>query len=292
MWLEIVLLAIVEGITEFLPVSSTGHLIITKSLLNMEKSPQLDAFLVIVQAGAILAVISIFWKLFLKWFFAWVQLVAPRWALAHPGEENPLRLQAAEGVALRQQSLSVAVSVIPFAIIGFFMKDFVKSLFSYYVVAWALIVGGIFIILAEWFMRNAKIERGVEEYKLRDSLIVGLGQCLALWPGFSRAGATLIFARFAGFSRAASAEISFLVGLPTLLGTAGYEALKEWKHLDAQWIQYLVVGILISWFVAFICVKTFVAFLRRFPLSVFGYYRILFGALLLWLASAGIVNAS
>jgi undecaprenyl-diphosphatase len=278
MWLDIIILSVVEGITEFLPVSSTGHLIITKHFLGLPDSEALDAFLIIVQAGAILAVISVFWKLFLRWVLAWMQFFKSKSESVGSGS---FEIKAAEGIALRQQSLCVALSVVPFAIIGFVLKDFVKSLFSVPVVAWALIVGGVFILVAEYFMRGKQNERELSTYSIRDSVIVGLGQCLALWPGFSRAGATLVFARFSGFSREAAAEISFLVGLPTLLGTASYEALKTWRHLSNEWVVYLLVGIVIAWIVAFICVKSFVAFLRRFPLSVFAYYRIVFGTFLL-----------
>jgi len=272
-WFDIVLLSVVEGITEFLPVSSTGHMILTRSFLGLPESEALDAFLVIVQAGAILAVVSVFWKLFVKWILAWVQFFV---RFATP------QIAAAEGVALRAQSLAVAASVIPFAILGLLFKDVVKSLFSPQVVAYALITGGVFILVGERFLARKHDERPTSDFGFRDAAIVGIGQCLALWPGFSRSAATLLFGRFAGFSRSAAAEISFLVGLPTLLGTAGYEAIHEARYLDAGWMSYLAVGILIAWVVAYVCVRTFVAFLRRFPLSVFAYYRIAAGALILW----------
>jgi undecaprenyl-diphosphatase len=287
MWFEIIVLSVVEGVTEFLPVSSTGHMILARSLMGLPESPALDAFLVVVQAGGILAVVSVFWPLFLKWIKAWAQFFF-KGAIGVPfvgsleGQRPLTAVVAAEGTALRAQSLAVALSVLPFALLGFFFKDFIKSLFNHGVVAWALIVGGIFILVAERVLAGKENERPASEFSIRDALIVGLGQCLALWPGFSRAAATLLFARFSGFSRAASAEISFLVGLPTLLGVAGYEALKEWKHLDATWHGYLAVGILVAWAVAYVCVKTFVAFLRRYPLSVFAWYRIAVGAGMLW----------
>lgn len=285
MWLEIVVLSVVEGITEFLPVSSTGHMILARELMGLPESEALDAFLVIVQAGAILAVLSVFWPLFLKWLKAWLQFFArdsnPAGALLE-AENAATKVVAAEGVALRAQSIAVALSVLPFALLGFVLKDWVKSLFSHGVVAWALITGGVFILVAERLLAREHAEKPSAEFSFRDAAIVGLGQCLALWPGFSRAAATLLFARFAGFSRPAAAEISFLVGLPTLLGVAGYEALKSWRYLDAQWYGYLAVGIVIAWVVAYVCVKTFVAFLKRFPLSVFAWYRIAVGVGILW----------
>jgi undecaprenyl-diphosphatase len=113
-------------------------------------------------------------------------------------------------------------------------------------------------------------------------VVVGLGQCCALWPGFSRSAATIIFGRWRGFSRTAAAEVSFLVGLPTLCGTALYETKQSWELIDAQLRNQLAVGIVVSWFTAYICVKSFLIFLRRFPLTVFAYYRIIVAALLLY----------
>lgn len=284
-WFEVIVLSVVEGVTEFLPVSSTGHMILASSLMDLPPSAALDAFLIIVQGGAILAVVSVFWRLFLKWIKAWLQFFVHGRnpvALVLEAEENALSIVAAEGPALRAQSLAVVLSVIPFALVGYFAKDFVKSLFSAHVVAWALIVGGVFILLAERFLARHTNERPTKDFGIKDALLVGMGQCLALWPGFSRSAATILFARFGGFSRSAAAEISFLVGLPTLFGVAGYEAMQEWHHLNAQWWSYLAVGIVVAWAVAYVCVKTFVAFLRRYPLSVFAWYRIAVGVGILW----------
>ena len=279
MWIDVLILSIVEGVTEFLPVSSTGHMIIAKSLLGMEDSDALNAFLIIVQGGAILAVVSLFWKLFLKWAVAWLQFFSP----ATGGEKfGSALVPAAEGVSFRLQSVLVSVSVIPFALLGYIGKDFIKSLFNYRVVSWGLIAGGIFILASEFLLRRRSAERSVETFGVKDALLVGCGQCLALWPGFSRSAATLLFGRVMGFSRSASAELSFLIGLPTLLGVASYEALKEWRHLSAEWLGYLAVGVVVSWIVAYVCVKGFVAFLKRFDLTVFAWYRIVFGAFILW----------
>lgn len=270
-WLDIVILSVVEGVTEFLPVSSTGHMIIVKDLMHLENSKALDAFLVIVQSGAILAVVTLFWPLFMSWLKAWAALVTKS------------NTHGAESIKLRQQSIFIALSVLPFAIVGLLNKDLIKSMFSINVVAMALIVGGVLILIDEFFLqRFHKTERATDTFTLRDALVVGVGQCLALWPGFSRSAATILTSRALGFSRAAAAEVSFLVGLPALLGTAGYESIKEAKHLTPEWLGFLAVGILISWFVAYVCVRSFVAFLKRFPLSIFAVYRIVVGCVLLF----------
>lgn len=272
-FLDAIVLSVVEGVTEFLPVSSTGHMILTQKLLGIEETESVKAFLVIVQAGAILAVITVFWPMLLRWLKAWLCLLWPR-SVEHP----------ASLIGDRSRSLFFAFSVFPFAILGYLNRDLVKSLFQVHVVAYALIVGGVFILLDEWIFcrwRPGK-ERQLESFSFADAAIIGCGQCLALWPGFSRSAATLIFGRWRGFSRTAAAEVSFLVGLPTLCGTALYEMKSSWNIIEPEMRYQLGVGIVVAWFTAFLCVKTFLIFLRRFPLTLFAYYRIVIGLFILF----------
>jgi len=271
--LDSIWLSIVEGITEFLPVSSTGHMILARHFLGLEKTESMDAFLVIVQAGAILAVVTVFWPTLLGWFRAWLALFFRKSDGA-----------GASQIAARLQSIYFALSVVPFAVFGYAYKDLIKSLFEVRVVAYALLTGGVLILFDEWFLsrRRAGRERALESMGFLDAIIVGLGQCCALWPGFSRSASTIIVSRWRGFSRTASAEISFLVGLPTLCGTALYEAKSSWHLIDSTMKLQLGVGILVAWVTAYICVKWFLAFLKRFPLTLFAYYRIIVAALLLY----------
>jgi len=270
--LESVWLAVVEGVTEFLPVSSTGHMILARHFLGLEKTDALDAYLVIIQAGAILAVVTVFWPTFLAWIRAWLALLSKT-------SEN-----RASQIGLRLQSIYFACSVVPFAVLGFVFKDFVKSLFEVRVVAMALLVGGVLILLDEWILSRfrSRKERNLESLGFKDAVLIGVGQCCALWPGFSRSAATLLAGRWLGFSRTAAAEASFLVGLPTLCGTALYEAKSSWHLIDPEMRFQLLVGVLISWVVAYVFVKMFLAFLRRFPLTIFAYYRIIVALLLLY----------
>jgi undecaprenyl-diphosphatase len=272
--IEAIALSVVEGVTEFLPVSSTGHMILFQRLLGVEESEAVDAFLVIVQSGAILAVLTVFWPTFLRWLRAWFALLP--FARSQGG--------GATLVSDRVQSFYFALSVVPFALVGYFNKDFIKGLFDVRVVAYALLFGGLFILVDEWFLsrRRSGKERALESFSLADSIVIGLGQCLALWPGFSRSAATIIFGRWRGFSRTASAEVSFLIGLPTLCGVALYEAKSSWHLITDELRLQLGVGIGVAWITAFICVKSFLIFLKRFPLSVFAYYRILVAGLLLY----------
>jgi undecaprenyl-diphosphatase len=271
MWIETLALSVVEGITEFLPVSSTGHMILAKSALGLESSEALNAFLVIVQAGAILAVITLYFPIFIDWFKSWICLFYTN-------------LKVEDATKLRMQSLSVAFSILPFGILGLLMKPYLNQLFSYKSVALALIVGGFFILIVEKILRKRPPEssqKKLSDLNLNSGILIGLGQCLALWPGFSRSAATLLTARLLGFERSAAAEVSFLLGLPTLLGAATYESIKSYEYLTEDWIQYLIVGIIVAWVTAFICVKLFVAYLKKYPLAVFAYYRIVLGALIL-----------
>jgi len=273
-FLDSVLLSVVEGITEFLPVSSTGHMILAQRFLGVEESESVKAFLVIVQAGAILAVLTVFWPTFLRWTKAWLCLIFP----TQKSESS------ASVIGERAQSVFFALSVVPFAIAGYFNREFIKSLFNVRVVAYALLVGGLLILLDELVLSRRRIgkERNVEGFGFIDAVVIGLGQCCALWPGFSRSAATIIVGRWRGFSRTAAAEVSFLVGLPTLCGTALYEMKSSWKLIDSEMRFQLAVGIVVAWFTAYACVKSFLIFLRRFPLTIFAYYRIVVACLLLY----------
>lgn len=267
-WLEILILSVVEGITEFLPVSSTGHMIITSRILGLTESPELQAFLVIVQAGAILAVVTAFWSRFMEWLQGWWSLLKQRtWA---DGHQEP-----------RLESLRIALSVVPFAIVGFFLKDFIDTLFSVPVVASALIVGGVLMLAAGPLLDRWKPNANRDSSQLgwQDAIVIGIGQCLALWPGFSRSAATIITSRFCGFSQGSAAELSFLIGLPTLLGAAGYKATNDLPLLLAapEWLAFLGVGIVVSWIVAYGFVKWFLAYLRKHSLNAFAWYRIVVG---------------
>lgn len=263
-WFDIIVLSIVEGVTEFLPISSTGHMIIFQNLLGIEKSAELSAFLVIVQGGAILAVMTLFLSTFRDWAKAWIV---------------PSRINDAKKIRL--ESIYVALAVIPFGAVGFMLRHNIKELFSIKVVAAALIVGGVLILVSERFLIR-KGEKSFSDLTLRDAIVIGCGQCLALWPGFSRSASTIIFSRFLGYSRTSAAKVSFIIGVPTLFGAAFYEAIKEAHVLNGVWFNYLVVGILVAWVVAYLCAKWFIQFLQRFSMTSFAIYRIVVGVLLLY----------
>lgn len=267
-WLDVIILSIIEGITEFLPISSTGHMIIAADWLNIENSDGLNSFMVIIQAGAILAVVTAYRQTLASWFKAWLEFGLR----SEPTTESRYH---------RQYSLLIAAAVIPFGAFGYLNRDFIISLFTPSTVAIALIVGGI-VMVGEGILSSRgflQAEREKTDYKVRDCIILGLGQCLSLWPGFSRAAATILAARFAGYSRPAAAELSFLIGLPTIIGTSVYELTKTQWNLEL--LPYFIVGCLIAWAVAYFSVLWLIAFLRKYSLGAFGWYRIAMGSLLL-----------
>jgi len=254
-----VILGIIEGITEFLPISSTGHLIVGSELMGLPQTKENVAFEVIIQLSAILAVIANYKdKFHPKHFELWVK---------------------------------VLIAFLPLAIIGFIFKDHIKALFSIQVVAVMFIVGGIVFLIIEYFQRDAVYKTvEVEDISYKQAIWVGIAQVFALIPGTSRAGSTIVGALLTGMSRKASAEFSFLLALPVMGATSGYELLKNYKEFSDANILTLVVGFVVSFIVAFFTMKLFLKFLQKFTFVGFGIYRIIFGAILLYLLYTGVLS--
>jgi undecaprenyl-diphosphatase len=266
------ILGLVEGVTEFLPVSSTGHMILVKEWMGLEHSAQLEAFLIVIQVGAILAVVTVFWRRFLGWINGWLNIIR-----RDETQESNVHFQN------RRESLFFVASVVPFAIVGYLIKDFVKLLFSVNVVAWALITGAFLIFLVEWLEQRKTTHKMLtfSELTFKKAVLIGCCQCLALWPGFSRSAATILGSRMLGFERKDAAEISFLMGFPALFGTALYETLKNHQNMSSEWVFSIVIGSIVAWITAVVCVKALVRFLQRYSLVWFAWYRLLLGSALL-----------
>jgi undecaprenyl-diphosphatase len=263
-----VLLGIVEGLTEYLPVSSTGHLILVSELLG-ETSEGAKAFDIVIQFGAILAVVVHYRR-----------LLGARVA-------GLLR----RDVASVRLAVALAVAFVPAAGIGFLLHKLIKAhLFGPLPVAFALFAGGVLMIAIERV--RAKRQQhglvGLEHVTPGRALVIGLGQCFSLWPGSSRSMCTIVAGQATGLSTGTAAEFSFLLALPTLGAATAYEGLKARQELASSvGGAQLWVGMLVSFLVAWVVIAVFIRYLQRRGLEPFGYYRIALSALVLWLALRG-----
>ncbi len=255
-YLYAIILGIIEGVTEFLPISSTGHMIIASSFLGIAEDSFTKNFEVIIQFGAILSVLVLYWRRFL-----------PNWNFYK----------------------KLFVAFLPTAFVGFLVKDFVDQLLgSVEVVAWALILGGILLILSDrWFSHLTSDGRKTRDLSYLDALKLGLFQCLAMIPGVSRSGATIMGGLTLGMNKKEAAEFSFFLAVPTMAAATSYKLLKVYKNIEAGQVSLLVVGCVVSFVVAMIAIKFFINVVSRYGFKVFGYYRIALGLLILILLYTG-----
>jgi len=246
-----IILGIIEGFTEFLPISSTGHLIIASKFLGLDQTATNKAFEVIIQFAAILAVV----------------------------------LNYKEKFSINKIDLwtKVVLAFIPIGAVGFIFSHQIKELFSVDVVAWMFIVGGvIFLVVEKLYIPNEKsLIEDVEKVSLKQALIIGFAQVFALIPGTSRAGSTIIGALLVGLSRKASAEFSFLLAFPVMSAVTGYDLFKHYHEFSGANIATLGIGFLVAFAIAYLTIKLFLKFLERFTFVAFGIYRIIFGVFLL-----------
>jgi undecaprenyl-diphosphatase len=263
-----VVLGIVEGLTEFIPVSSTGHLILVGHLLGFvgEKAA---SFEVAIQLGAILSVVFLYWRRF-------IDLIPTRSAV--PSDSN---LRGWSGL------WRITLATIPALIVGFLARHTIKEqLFTPLAVTWALTVGGVAILLAENFVSRRR-SYSLETITMSQAFGVGLFQVLALWPGTSRAAATIVGGMLVGLERKGAAEFSFLIAVPIMFAATGYELVKMRGLFATQDLVQFGVGFLVSFLVALIAVKAFVSFLSRWSLAPFAWYRITV-AMIFYFATRGL----
>jgi undecaprenyl-diphosphatase len=255
--LEAIILAIVEGLTEFLPISSTGHMVLTSYLMGIEENAFVKSFEVIIQFGAILAVVFVYWKRFL-----------PHWAFYK----------------------KLFVAFLPTGIIGFIIKDYVDILLgSPSLVAWSFIIGGIILILTDKYFAHLNWEgRTTDQLTYKDSIFLGLFQSIAMIPGVSRSAATIIGGLGLGMNRKEAAEFSFFLAVPTLAAATLYKSLKLFKTIESSQIHLLLIGNIIAFAVAFLAIKSFIKFLSSHGFKYFGYYRIIFGLIFLIMIYSGV----
>jgi undecaprenyl-diphosphatase len=259
---QAVVMGVVEGLTEFLPVSSTGHLILLGELIGF-RGPPGKTFEIAIQLGAIMAVVVIYW--------------GKLWGIAmgmwRPGLE-------------RFYAMNIALAFLPAMVIGATLHGpITAALFNPWVVCIALILGGIAIILIERMRPTPTIHR-VEELGPVACLLIGLGQALAMIPGTSRSGATIIAALLVGADRKTAAEFSFILAIPTMFAAAAYSLYKARADLDTSGLAQIAVGFVVAFLVALVVVRAVIAFIGRVGFTPFGWYRIAIGTVMLvWLSA-------
>jgi undecaprenyl-diphosphatase len=261
LWL-VIILGIVEGLTEYLPVSSTGHLILATELLGF-RAEDWEAFNVAIQPGAILAIVVLYWRTFWDVFTGLFRKEAEAWRFVR----------------------NLVVACVPAVVLALLIGDQIESLLgNAVVVCWALIIGGVAILILEKVVRPRECN-GVQNLSLRQSAMIGAVQCLAMVPGVSRSGATILGAMALGVDRKTAAEFSFFLAMPTLSGATVYYLAKHNDRITPDMVGNILIGSLVSFVVAIVVVKLFVGFVTRFGFAPFAWYRIVAGAAALaWLS--------
>ena len=249
---QAIIIGIIEGFTEFLPISSTGHMIVAGKFLGIQENSVVHAYEIIIQFSAILAVMLIYReKLSFKKVDLWMKIM---------------------------------LAFMPFAIVGFLIKDYIDVLFNVKTVAYMFIVGGVVFLVVEYFYKEEESHvKDVESVSYRQALWIGISQIFAIIPGTSRSGATIIGGLLTGLDRKASSDFSFLLAIPVMGAVSGYSLLKHYHDLIDADLTAFAVGFVVSFIVAYITVKVFLVFIQRFSFVPFGIYRIIFGILLLML---------
>ena len=269
---ETVIIAIVEGLTEFLPVSSTGHMIIAQSLLGVESTPFVKAFPVIIQFGAILSVICLYWK---------------RFFYPDAGREGKTYWRAMYDFYAR-----LVVGVLPAVVLGLAFNDFIESnLGNVQLVAWMLIIGGVFMLFCDRIFN-----KGSEDTKLtyKRALVIGLVQCISMIPGVSRSMATIVGGMSQRLTRKAAAEFSFFLAVPTMFGATCLETYKLMTHesgsilVQGDNLQTLIIGSVVAFIVAILAIKFFINYVTKYGFAAFGWYRIVVGLIIIICTLCGV----
>lgn len=272
---ETIIIAIVEGLTEFLPVSSTGHMIITQGLLGVKSTEFVKAFTVVIQFGAILSVVCLYWKRFFQLNSAPI-----------PAEYSTLKR------FLHKYDFywKLFIAFIPAAVFGLIFSDAIDALLERVeVVAIMLIIGGVFMLFCDKIFNKGSKDTQLTEKK---AFYIGLFQCIAMIPGVSRSMATIVGGMAQKLTRKEAAEFSFFLAVPTMLAATGYSLLKLFlsdggAQLISDNLTTLIVGNVVAFIVALLAIKFFISFVTKYGFKLFGWYRIIVGALILILMATG-----
>lgn len=266
------IIGVVEGITEFLPISSTGHMIMVGDLINF-KAPTYDKayinmFEIVIQLGAILAIVVLYWD---KIFNSLKNIKPGKWGF--------------------KLWVIILIAFLPSAVVGVIFNDLIQEkLFNSITVASALIVGGVLMIYMENKYRRGNSTRNIEDVNIFQAFKIGCFQCLALWPGMSRSASTIMGGWISGLTNVAAAEFSFFLAIPTMIAASGWSLIKVKIDMSIMQVIALSVGFIVSFLVALVVVEKFMNFLKRKPMRVFAIYRIFIGIIVLVLTVTKVIS--
>lgn len=284
--LKAIVIAIVEGLTEFVPVSSTGHMILVGGLIGFNNSvANADEFAkmfeVVIQLGAILAVVVLYWNKLWKTITGFFGYIFNRSDEFKPGF---------------MFGINIIIGSIPALIFGLLLHDKIKELFKPSAVVIAFIVGGILLVVIEMMFggktgSRSKKTKDVFDITPKQAITVGIFQVLALWPGMSRSASTIMGGWIAGMTTAIAAEFSFFLAIPAMVGSSGLDLLKfDYSIMNSTFLVALIVGFIVAFIVSIIVMDMFVSYLKKKPMRIFAIYRIVAGVVLFALAMAKIVT--
>ena len=258
-WIKALILGVVEGITEWLPVSSTGHMILVNDFIGKNGFTASDLFIYVIQLGAILAVVTLYFK-----------------------KLNPFSPSktAIEKKATWDMWFKVIVACIPAAVIGLLLDDYMDKIESWHIVAPMLIIYGIAFIVIENTGKKEKVTE-LSEMTYKTALIIGAFQVLSIIPGTSRSGSTILGAMIVGTSRSLAAEFSFFLAIPVMFGVSALKIVKDINLLTPENITILLIGMVCAYIVSLISIKFLVNFVKKHDFKIFGWYRIILGLIVL-----------
>ncbi|NUM60072.1 MAG: undecaprenyl-diphosphate phosphatase [Bdellovibrionaceae bacterium] len=248
---QVIILSIIEGLTEFLPISSTGHMIIASHFMTVENNDFLKSFEVIIQFGAILSVVVLYRNKFLNMDIHFYK--------------------------------KLLLAFLPTAMIGFLFKNKIDQLLdSVVVVSWSLIIGGIILILSDYFFKIERQKENIEKLTWLQSIALGFFQSIALIPGVSRSGSTILGGLIFKLQKKEAAEFSFFLAVPTMAAATLYKSIKILPHIKSEEITLILIGSVISFIVAYIAIKSFISIVSKYGFTGFGIYRIILGICILF----------
>ncbi|MGL4453635.1 MAG: undecaprenyl-diphosphate phosphatase [Sarcina sp.] len=284
-----IIIAIVEGLTEFVPVSSTGHMILVGDLINFRGTENIDfssMYEVVIQLGAILAVVVLYRK---KIFGSIVEFISYIIAFF---TKNKIQMKKSEtGFKF---GINVILGSIPAMICGLTFYDSIKGLFTVKAVGIAFVVGGVLLLVIEsWYRKkpSRKVINSVDEISYKQSFLVGIFQCLAMWPGMSRSASTIMGGWVAGFSTTVATEFTFFLAIPAMVGSSAMDLLQfDYSIMNSTYWTALIIGFIVAFIVSLVVIDKFIAYLKKKPMKVFAIYRVIMGIILTVMIYRGFVS--